>query len=142
VVLDGEQVALIERTRGAELYYVLPDGTVDEGESPERAAQRKAGEELGLDVEIGALVAEIIVTDSTDSSRQRYYLARVVEGTFGTGTGDEFGHGRDTYRAVWRPLDDCLVLDVRRRALVHAIVGHGPDRLARRPLRVSETRDG
>jgi 8-oxo-dGTP diphosphatase len=142
VLLDGEQLALIERTRGPEKYYVLPGGMVDEGEDAQQAAKREAAEELGLDLEVGALVAEVLVTRPTTVSKQLYFLTRSLGGTFGSGTGEEFlsgpedGHG--TYRAVWRALDECLVLDVRPKDLVLAIAAGRLDELVRTPLRVTE----
>ena len=142
VLLEGDKIALIERTRGSEVYYVLPGGMLDEGEDARQAAKREAAEELGLDVEVGTLVAEVVVARPTSVSKQLYFLARSVGGTFGTGTGEEFncgprsGHG--VYRAVWRALDECLVLDVRPRDLVLAIAAGRLDELLRAPLLVSE----
>ena len=146
VLLEGGQLALIERTRGPEVYYVLPGGMLDEGEDARQAAKREAAEELGLDIEVGALVAEVLVTRTTGVSRQLYFLACTVGGTFGTGTGEELlsgpeaGNGR--YRAVWRALDECLILDVRPRDLVLAIAAGRLDELVRAPLRVSEIKGG
>ena len=65
-----------------------------------------------------------------------------MSGTFGTGTGEEFlcgpedGHG--IYRAVWRPLDECPLLDVRPKDLILAIAAGRLEELVRTPLRVTE----
>lgn len=54
VVLDDDRLALIERTRGDELYYVVPGGVVDVGESPIEAAKRESTEELGPVTKVAA----------------------------------------------------------------------------------------
>ena len=44
------RVALLERRRGSETYWVVPGGGIEEGETPEEAAVREVLEELGLTV--------------------------------------------------------------------------------------------
>jgi 8-oxo-dGTP pyrophosphatase MutT (NUDIX family) len=84
IVQDG-QVALIERNREDRHYFTFPGGGVDEGETPEQTAVREAKEELGFDVVLRRLVAEIWF----QGKPQWYYLAEVVGGVFGTGVGPE-----------------------------------------------------
>ena len=44
------RVALLERRRGSETYWVVPGGGIEAGETPEEAAVREVLEELGLTV--------------------------------------------------------------------------------------------
>ena len=86
VLIEDGNVALIERHRAGRHYYVFPGGGVDEGETPEQAAVRETEEETGLRVTVQRKLAEIYF----DLSEQVYYLVDRLEGTFGTGTGEEF----------------------------------------------------
>ena len=79
-------------------------------------------EELGLEVEIDALVAEAVHEGST----QRYFSAQIRSGTFGTGTGP-WKTDRGTHRPVWVALRHLLVLDVRPQALADALIEGLPD---------------
>jgi ADP-ribose pyrophosphatase YjhB (NUDIX family) len=96
-------IAAIERIRGDLVYFTLPGGRVEPGETPEEAAQREAYEELGVVVKLLGLVATVNFREST----QLYYLADLVSGDFGTGTGEEMDSPANspagTYRAVWVP---------------------------------------
>lgn len=105
VLRSSEGIAAIERIRGDLTYYVLPGGRLEPGETSEDAAQREAYEELGVVVKLVGLVATVHFRDNT----QLYYLAEIVSGEFGTGTGEEMDSPADspvgTYRAVWVPAD-------------------------------------
>ncbi len=117
VLLDRGTVALIERVRERRRYFLFPGGGVEAGEAPEAAAVREAREELGLDIAIERLVA----TQVFAGNEQRYYLARIVGGTFGSGRGGEMSGDdlpdRGSYRAVRVPLVELAVIDVRPRDL-------------------------
>ena len=116
IVLADGKVALIERHREGELYYLFPGGTVEAGETPAEAAQREAREELGLDVRIGRLVAEVSYEDKT----QYYFAAAVCGGVFGTGEGLEMNGDQGvagSYEAVWLPIAGLSVQAVHPRAL-------------------------
>ena len=88
ILLQDEKIALIERLRAGLHYFTFPGGHVEPGETPEQAAVRETREELGLDVIIQRLVAEIWFYDQP----QYYFLVEVSGGVFGTGTGEELHH--------------------------------------------------
>ncbi len=108
VLIQGDQVALIERHRAGLDYFVFPGGGVDEGETPEQAAVREAMEELGVEVANKQKVAEIQIGQK---SRQVYFLAEQVGGEFGSGEGEEYtadpnDPGEGIYIPIWMPIDE------------------------------------
>ncbi len=121
VLLDRDRVCLIQRVRNGRTYYLFPGGGVEPGETPEQAAAREALEELGVEVELERLVAEY----SFRGRRQYYYLARIVGGRFGTGTGEEMSSSADSergsYTPVWMTLERTQHVDVRPRELCRAL---------------------
>jgi len=122
VLVEDGQIALIERHRAGLHYFTLPGGGVEAGESFEQAAVREAREELGVDVELADLVLELEF-----SGTHRFYRARRVGGTFGSGFVDEpkalepakYG----TYRAVWQPIAELDGLDVRPPQILPELEG-------------------
>ena len=120
ILLQEDQIALIERLRAGLHYFTFPGGHVEPDETPEQAAVRETKEELGLDVSIQRLVAEIWWHDRP----QYYYLVEIVGGKFGTGLGEELHHphlDRGTYQPVWVPLDNLLSLPVLPRSLAKMV---------------------
>jgi 8-oxo-dGTP pyrophosphatase MutT (NUDIX family) len=89
VILEHGKVVLIRRVRAGQTYYLFPGGGIEEGETPEGAAVREAYEELGVVVALDRLLAMV----QFEASAQYYYLARVVGGVFGTGTGQSWHRG-------------------------------------------------
>lgn len=105
LILNGK-IALIERHRSGRHYFVFPGGKIEPGETPEVAAQREIKEELGLDVKIRSMVAEVWYRGTP----QYYFLADRIGGQFGHGTGAEMDSSLDSekgsHHPVWLRLDD------------------------------------
>lgn len=108
VLIEDDKVALIERFRGGNHYYVFPGGGVDEGETIEEAAIREMEEETGLRVTVRRKLAEIYFGLST----QHYFLAERVGGEYGSGTGEEFTDAdpddptEGIYVPIWMPMEE------------------------------------
>ncbi|MCA1054492.1 NUDIX domain-containing protein [Rossellomorea aquimaris] len=104
LLVENEQLAVIKRTKGQTIYYVIPGGGVEEGESFEEAAKREAAEELGIQVENLQLALEF-----EQNGSQKYYFAGKYNGTLGKGNGEEYRTGEGTYLPCWiglKSLDD------------------------------------
>lgn len=95
----GRGIVLVER-RFPPLGWALPGGFVDYGESVEDAARREAGEETGLDVELGDLVG--VYSDPSRDERlhtiSTVFAARCADPNAVKG-------GDDAARARFFPLD-------------------------------------
>jgi 8-oxo-dGTP pyrophosphatase MutT (NUDIX family) len=121
ILIEKGQIALIERHRHGLHYFTFPGGHVEPGEIPEQAAIRETEEELGLQVIIKRLLAEIW----WHHKPQYYYLVEAIGGTFGTGTGEEMAHPhqeRGTYQPIWIPIHGLLDLPVLPRSMVQIVV--------------------
>jgi len=81
---------------------------VDNGETPEEAAVREAEEELGLQVRLLRLVAEVRFR----GDHQYFFLVERVGGQFGTGNGPEYSRDAaddpryGTYKPIWMKIAD------------------------------------
>lgn len=141
VLVDNGKVALIERFREGNHYFVFPGGGTHDGETPEQAAVREMEEETGLRVKIKKKLIEI----HFDLSIQFYFLVERVSGEYGTGTGEEFNPAnpkniiKGTYKPIWMNVEDLAgrdnVYPLDTRELVLRSVDSGwPDE----PVIVSE----
>ena len=141
ILIEDGKVALIERKRAGNHYFVFPGGGVEYGEWPTEAVAREVEEELGLKVQVKKLVAEVRYGDRP----QYYFLVERTGGEFGTGAGDEMESTVDSlsgsYRPIWVPieeLNDMVVYPPSVVQLVQRSVRRGwPDKVQRyhEPLR-------
>ena len=106
ILILNDKIALIERHRSGRHYFVFPGGKVETSETPALAAKREIMEELGLEVNIGRMVAEVWYLGTP----QYYFLAQRIGGQFGHGTGAEMNSPLDSekgsHHPVWLRLDD------------------------------------
>lgn len=110
VLIENNKVALIKRTREDAVYYVFPGGGIEEGETLEMGAVREAFEELGVRVQLN----ELLATVNFNGAAQYFFLANILEGTFGTGEGEEFHNElRGSYLPIWVDVEDLPNLDVK-----------------------------
>jgi 8-oxo-dGTP diphosphatase len=108
ILIENDKIAMIERYRSGKHYFVFPGGKIESGEIAAYAAQREVKEELGLDVEIDQMVAEVWYEETP----QYYFLGRIVGGQFGIGTGKEMSSPPESKKGshlpVWFPVDDLV----------------------------------
>jgi 8-oxo-dGTP diphosphatase len=114
-LIEDKKVGLIKRVREGSVYYVFPGGGIEEGETPERAAKREALEELGVKVNVNECVAKVDFNGT-----QHFFLAEIIEGTFGTGQGEEYTdekRNRGTYLPMWIDIEKLSSIDVRPKEI-------------------------
>lgn len=120
VIIENGRVALIKRTKPHITYYVFPGGGMEEGETPEQTAIRETYEEIGVHVRIQRLLKVL-----NYSGTQYYYLADIIGGNFGTGTGEEYNQtsvSRGGYEPIWMDIDDLSAFDVRPKEIVEILL--------------------
>jgi 8-oxo-dGTP diphosphatase len=110
ILIEEDKVAVIKRIRNGVEYYVFPGGGIEEGESPEQATIREAFEELGVHIGIIGHLGTVEY-----NGLQHYFVAKIVDGTFGTGQGEEYDKSRNRglYEPMWIPIAQLDTLDVR-----------------------------
>ncbi|MFS0821958.1 NUDIX hydrolase [Bacillus sp. 1P02SD] len=116
VLIKNNKICLIKRNIDDIVYYVFPGGGIEPSESPRECAIREAYEELGVKVKIHKSIGTVDYCGT-----QYFFLSEIIEGTFGTGVGEEFSiqnRNRGTYTPVWIELDRLASLDVRPKEIV------------------------
>jgi 8-oxo-dGTP diphosphatase len=122
IIVEADNVALIERRRAERHYLVFPGGKVEPGETARQALIREVREELGVEVEVGREVAEVVFPDRL----HRFFLATIAGGRFGSGQGPEvtgrLAPERGTYRPLWLPVADLARQPVVPREIAALVV--------------------
>lgn len=112
ILIQNNSLALMERHRAGMHYFAFPGGGMDAGETPEQAVVREVREELGIEVRVLRLAAEVWFR----GNQQFFFLVEQTGGEFGTGAGEEFAPDHDpargTYEPVWMPLEQVTVQNV------------------------------
>ncbi|MBI5933787.1 MAG: NUDIX domain-containing protein [Chloroflexi bacterium] len=138
ILIQNNALALMERHRDDRHYFSFPGGGVDVGETPEQAVIREAHEELGVEVKVIRLAAEIWF----NGKQQFFFLVEQTGGTFGTGAGEEFASDRDpargTYDPVWMPLAQVAAQNVLPKQVAELVAKSHPDHWPAAPIVIRE----
>ncbi|KFN03552.1 NUDIX domain-containing protein [Bacillus clarus] len=109
IIIQEDQIALMKRIKGNEVYFVFPGGGIEEGETSEKATEREVYEELAVHIKI-----QNLVTKAEDNGTQYYYESYITDGVFGSGKGEEFkGADRGQYIPLWVPMKEIMNLNVK-----------------------------
>lgn len=138
ILIQNDKIALIERYRSGRHYFVFPGGKIEPGESPAVAAKRELKEELGLEVNIGQMVAEVWYLGTP----QYYFLAEDISGQFGHGTGAEMNSLSDSEKGshlpVWMRVDELSSQPVLPKVVAGFVVTSHSNGWPERPLLVTD----
>ncbi|WP_405097126.1 NUDIX domain-containing protein [Oceanobacillus sp. FSL H7-0719] len=110
VIIEGCKVALIQRIVDGSVYYVFPGGGIENGETPEEATRREAFEELGVEVKVKERIATVYFNGT-----QYYFLSEIINGTFGTGNGEEYTDKErydGTHLPIWADINSLSSMDI------------------------------
>lgn len=104
LIAKDDKILLIERIKAPEpLYYVLPGGGVEEGETPEQAAIREMKEELGVDITVDSKEK-----DPSQTDRETWIVrGKLADDGVEPVWQEEHKQAPDnSYKAVWLPISE------------------------------------
>ncbi len=125
VIIENGKLLTIKRIKLDLVYWVIPGGGVEEGETRENALMRECFEELGVSVKIRDLILEIdSEKPETLSQKEYFYLVDIIDGVLGSGQGPEFKNNpgySGQYDIEWVKITDLADIDLKPRAIKDVI---------------------
>ncbi|MDP3882483.1 MAG: NUDIX domain-containing protein [Candidatus Staskawiczbacteria bacterium] len=116
IIIEGNKILTIKRTKPDIVFWVFPGGGVGEGETNEKALIRECKEELGVEVTVTDLFME---ADSkipkTLGQREYFYFCEIKSGQLGSGNGPEFNDSSyiGRYDIEWIDIDNLRSIGLR-----------------------------
>lgn len=90
ILLEADKILLVSHIKNGDIYWLLPGGGVEYGESLKDALKREFREELNISIDVGELA---MVFDSIDPEGSRHIVNICFKCTF---AGGEIRLGDDT----------------------------------------------
>lgn len=122
IIKDNKLLVFFRRKKknGKEIiYYAIPGGHLEDGETLEETCIREIKEELNLDIEIIDYLGSIIV----DNQEEYYYYVRIVGGELCFGGEELERQSIDNYYEIrWISLDDIDNSGIRAIDLIKKVV--------------------
>lgn len=119
ILIDDEKVAVIKRIRDDSVYYVIPGGGMEKGETEIETATREAKEELGINVSELKFAMSFRQIDT-----HSYYFVGKYNGLFGTGKGEEYDifRNRGNYIPCWIPIEKLYGMNLYPHEVKHYLL--------------------
>lgn len=101
IITNNGKLLTFWRYRNGEEYYILPGGTMEEGEEPEETLKREIFEELNFNVEIGEKLFEYF-NEHVHPRTDRYFLITKFSGDIKMGAPELTHQNRENiFRPEW-----------------------------------------
>jgi 8-oxo-dGTP diphosphatase len=128
IVKQGKLLALKMQENGS-VYYILPGGGQEHGETLHEALQRECEEELGVSVEVGDLLFVREYIGKNHELSVKHFDAHQTEFMFACSVeGDEFALGTNPDKgqvgAEWIPIDELMDYQLFPRELRQHLISY------------------
>ncbi|MBU4274272.1 NUDIX domain-containing protein [Patescibacteria group bacterium] len=117
IIIKDNKILTIKRTKPDTVFWVMPGGGVEKGETNEKALIRETKEELGVDITVGSLFwSADSKRPETIGHKEYFYFCDIKSGKLGSGNGPEFH--KDTlyvgkYDIEWIDIDSLKNINLR-----------------------------
>lgn len=102
-IVKNGSILLIHRIKNGREYFILPGGSMEDGESGEQTLIRELQEEASVTVEIIKKMGEFF--NNFDNRTHRVYLCKIVRGAVRLGGPEADRHNDDNkYLLEWHPI--------------------------------------
>ena len=117
IIIKNNKLLVVKRTKADKVYWVLPGGGVEDGETVEQAMIREGKEELNLNLKVGNFIV-IIKSGKKETKGQDefFYQCEIIGGQLRKGDGPEFQEGtnyKGSYDFEWISIKELDKYDLR-----------------------------